>query len=223
MTTLITRLLADAGTASEASTALQSNGFAEDSVGVISGSEADARAAMAEMGVSDEAASAYASGIAGGNALVSVRAPFGKAGSAITALKKFDAIDVGLENEDVHIEAKDDPQYATDSIIRGNRKFLTGDGALESGRHFMSFGGLLSKSQRGKAKVDTSTISAKFGMKLIKQPKSKKNLLTNNPTPFSSLFGMKLIKESRDRRKPLVDNPTPFSSALGLPVLTDRQ
>ncbi len=222
MTTLITRLLANAGAASEASTALQSSGFSDEAVGVISGSEADARAAMADMGVSDEAASAYASGIAGGNALVSVRAPFGQAGRAITALKKFDTIDVGLENEDVHIEAKDDPAYANDSIIKGNKKFLTSDGATESGAHYMTLGGLLSSNQRGKAKVDTSTISSKFGMKLIKQPKAKKNLLTDNPTPFSSLFGMKLIKKSRDGKKPLIDNPTPFSSALGWPVLADR-
>jgi len=222
MTTLITRLLENADAASEASSALRANGFAEEAIGVIDGSQAEARAAMDDAGIDDDTAAAYASGIAGGNALVTVRAPFGRAGSAITTLKKFRPIDVGIDHEDTYIGYKTDPTYQT-SVIKGGKKFLTGKGVTESGTYFSPFGTtLLSKTQRGKAKVDTSTISAKFGWKLIKQPKAKKTLLTNNPTPLSRLLGIKLVKKPRDGSKPLVDDPTPLSSALGWPTLTER-
>ena len=150
-----------------------------------------------------------------------MRAPFGTAGRAITTFRKFDTVDVGLAQEDTYIGYKTDPSYQT-SVIKGGKRFLTGKGVTEPGTYFSPFGmPLLTKRQQGKAKVDTSTISAKFGMKLIKQPKAKKSLLTDNPTPFSRLFGMKLIKQPRNRSKPLIDNPTPFSSALGWPTLAD--
>jgi hypothetical protein len=223
MTTLITRLLADEGTASEAASALEARGFNEDAVAVISGS--DASAAMEKSGVSEEVASAYSSGLSSGNALVAVRAPFGMAGAAVTALKKFKPIDVGLESEESHISAVTDPEMSS-SIIKGNKKFLTGKGVTESGMRFTPFGfPMLSKRQKGRASVDTSTISAKFGMPLIKQPPRKKSLTRNNPTPFSSLFGMKTIKQRRSSggNSVISDNPTPLSSALGWPTIADKE
>ena len=220
MTTLITRLLANEGSAADAAKALEQRGFNEDSIAVISGS--DASAAMEKSGVSEEAASAYSSGIASGNALVAVRAPFGMAGTAVTALKKFKPIDVGLESEELHIEAKTDPEISS-SIIKGNKKFLTGKGVTERGMRFTPFGfPMLSSNQKGRASVDTSTVSAKFGMSTIKQPSGKKNVSTGNPTPFSSLFGMKTIIQPKQRKSISRDNPTPFSSALGWPTIIEN-
>ncbi len=220
MTTLITRLFADNTVASEASNALQANGIDEDAIRAISGG--DARQAMVDVGLGEDAVAAYADKMSGGNTLVAVRAPFGTAGRAMTALKKFEAIDVGLASQEAHISAQDNPEMQS-SIIKGNKKFLTGKGVTES-RYMSPFGfPLLSKNQRGRAKVDSSTISSKFGWRTTKPPKEGKRVLSDNPTPFSSLLGMKLIKKPRLRTSVMRDNPTPFSSALGLSTLTKSE
>ncbi len=217
MTTLITRLFADDSIAAKASDALQAGGIDEDAIRAIGGS--DAATAMADVGLGEDAVAAYSGAMSGSNTLVAIRAPFGTTGRALTALKKFDAIDVGLESQEAHISAQDDPEMQS-SIIKGNKKFLTGKGVTES-RYISPFGfPLLSKNQRGKAKVDTKPVlSSKLGWRTTKPPKAGKRVLSDNPTPLSSMIGMSLIKKPRLRNSVMSDNPTPFSSALGWPTI----
>ena len=153
------------------------------------------------------------------NALVALRAPFGTAGRAITALKKFETIDVGLEEEENYVGYKTDPSYNT-KVIKGGKKYLTGKGVTEPRTYYMSFGlPMLSANQKGKAKVSTETT---FGMPTIKPPSGKKRVISDNRTPFSSMFGMPTIKEPSRKKRVTSDNPTPFSSAMGWRTLSER-
>ncbi|GEM_PF-3343080 len=219
MTTLITRLFADKGTASQVSEALLSDGFNKRAVRAIEGGDSAARDAMADMGISGAAAEAYASKMAGGNALVAVRAPFGRAGSAMTVFDRFDPIEVDVA-EETHIRAETDPRYAK-SIIPGNKKFLTMESAVGSGTGFSDTFGmrLLSRNQRGKASVDTSTISSKFGMRMLSSNQRGKAKV--GTSTISEKMGLKLVKQPSAKKSIIRNNPTPFSSALGLPTLTD--
>jgi len=219
MTTLITRLFADKDTASRASEALQDRGFDRKSVRAIEGDEGAARAALADMGVSDAAIDVLAGKVAGGNAVVALRAPFGMAGSAISTLDRFDPLDEDIDIEqETHISAETDPDLAVPSIIKGNKKFLTHEGAVGTSTGFSEMFGLplLTRRQGGKADVDTSTISQKFGLKLL-SPKQGGKARVGTST-ISERLGLKLIKKP-SAGKSLIDDPTPFSSALGWPTI----
>jgi len=216
MTTLITRLFADRDTAAKASDALISGGFDRKSVRAIDGDQGAARSALTDMGVSDAAADTLAGKVAGGNGVVALRAPFGRAGDAISTLDRFDPVEVDIEQE-THISAVTAPENAL-SIIPGNRKFLTSEDAVGSGTGFSESLGmpLLSSRQRGKAKVDTSTISKKFGFTLLSRKQGGKAKV--DTSTISEKLGLKLIKKPRGG-KSIVRNPTPFSSALGWPTI----
>jgi len=216
MTTLITRLFADRDTAAKASEALLSGGFNRKSVSAIDGDQSAARSALVDMGVSDAAADVLAGKVAGGSGVVALRAPFGKAGDAISTLDRFDPVDVDIEQE-AHISAAPAPEYSK-SIIPGNKKFLTMDGAVGSGTGFSESIGmpLLSSRQRGKAKVDTSTISQRFGFKLLSRKQGGKAKV--DTSTISEKLGLKLVKKPREGTS-VINNPTPFSSMLGWPTI----
>lgn len=216
MTTLITRLFTDKDTAAKASDALLSRGFDRKSVRAIDGDRGAARSALADMGVNDAAADALAGKVADGNGVVALRAPFGKAGDAISTLDRFDPIEVDIEQE-THISAVTSPENAL-SVIPGNKKFLTAEDAVGSGTGFSESLGmpLLSSRQRGKAKVDTSTMSERFGFKLLSRKQGGKAKV--DTSTISEKLGLKLIKKPRDG-KSIVRNPTPLSSALGWPTI----
>ena len=216
MSTLITRLLADEDTASEASRALAQKGFDDSAVRVVSGSGGSARESMADFGVSDNTAEAYAGHLDGGKALVAVRAPFGMAGDAMSALKGFDAIEVDVEQEQ-HISYKTNPEDAL-SIIPGNKKFLTDRSSVGTGTGFSEMFGwsLLTDRQRGKASVETETISKKLGIPLLANRQWGKAGV--DTSTVSEKIGLATIKKPRGG-KSIIRKPTPFSSALGWPTI----
>lgn len=110
MTTIVTRLYADAKTAEQAVTALKLQNHPDDIIDVIE-KGTGAKAAMIEASVPEESADAYSKKMAKGNALVVCRAPitpFGAARNAMFTLDEFDSIDAGVENENVHL--KDGPE-----------------------------------------------------------------------------------------------------------------
>jgi len=216
MSTLITRLLANEDTASEASRALARKGFDDGAVRVVSNSGGSARESMVDFGVSDSTADAYIDHLDSGNALIAVRAPFGMAGDAMSALRPFDAIEVDVEQEQ-HISYKTNPEDAL-SIIPGNKKFLTDRSSVGTGTGFSDMFGwsLLTDRQRGKASVETETISKKLGMPLLtNRQRGKAGVDTST---VSEKIGLATIKKPRGG-KSIIRNPTPFSSALGWPTI----
>ena len=212
MSTLITRLFANENTASQASEALVSDGFHKSSVRIIGGSESAAREAMAAMGVDDAAADVYAGRIAGGNALVAMRAPFGMSGGAMATLEKFESIEVDMPQES-HISYQSDPDLEPPKIIPGNKKFLTAEGSVGTSTSFSEFFGmrLLSRKQGGSAKVRTSTMT---GNTLSDKQGGKARV-------SSWTITSNLLKKP-GKGKSIIRNPTPFSSALGWPTLTEK-
>lgn len=220
MTTLITRLLANENTAREAAAALTARDFHEDAIHVVSGSPASSREAMARAGLSDRAAEAYAGHLGGGNTLLAVRAPFGMAGEAVSVLRKFDTIDVDVEQEQ-HVSYATSDDYRS-SIIPGNRKFLTDPSNVGTGTGFSDMVGwsLVTDRQRGKANVGTSTVTGgKMGMRLVsRRQRGKANVGTST---ISGKLGLSTVKRPRGG-KSIIRNPTPFSSALGLPTVIEQ-
>ena len=104
MTTIVTRLYADATTAEQAVTALKLQKHPDSNIDTIA-SGAGAEAAMVEARVPAESAAAYAAAMKSGNAVVVCRAPFtplGAARNAIATMNEFDALDAGVENENFY-------------------------------------------------------------------------------------------------------------------------
>jgi len=210
MTTLITRLYADKDTAKQASEALEAKGFDRNSVSLL-GSDT---AAMADAGLDEAVSGAYAAQMSGDNSLLMLRAPFGSVGTAVSALNRFDAIEVDTEQE-TYIRPVDDPSMSS-SIIPGNKKFLTSQSEIGSGTGFSEAFGmrLLSRRQQGKAKVGHSTKTGK-----------RENLLSRKQTGKAKVSHRTVTgKRWNLIKKPsagtsVIHNPTPFSSMLGWPTI----
>lgn len=106
MTTVISRLYADAKTAEQAVTALKLQNHPDDIIYTVAAG-ANAEQGMLAAGVADASAASYASAMKRGSAVVVVRAPvtpFGAARNAIDTLDQFDSVDAGVANQNVYLE-----------------------------------------------------------------------------------------------------------------------
>ncbi|MCU0801518.1 MAG: hypothetical protein MUD11_07030 [Rhodobacteraceae bacterium] len=109
MTTIITRLYADAATARGVVSALLAKGHDQDTIDVIGsdgvGTVADRMKAAA---VNATSAAAYAAALTGGRTLVVVRAPFAPMGTARNAMRVMDrtpSVDVGVPGSEYRSES----------------------------------------------------------------------------------------------------------------------
>ena len=128
MTTIVTRLYADAKTAGQAATALKLQGHPDANIDVIEYGEG-AKAAMIAARVPEESATAYSRKMTKGNTLVVCRAPitpFGAARNAIDTFDEFDGIDAGVENESVYLrEGPEGDMFLDMKVDRTHRLWAT--------------------------------------------------------------------------------------------------
>lgn len=126
MTTIITRLYQDGATAKSVADALLANGHGAGTIDIITGAEG-AEARMVAARVRPEAAAAYAPAVAGGNALIVVRAPFAPIGAARNAMRvvdRFASVKVGVSNEDFYV--RETPSvHARGSVLTDHPFFMS--------------------------------------------------------------------------------------------------
>jgi hypothetical protein len=193
MTTIITRLYSDKAAAQTVVNALVSKGHHPSTIDIISGdSGGTAAQRMRNARVGAEASRAYAGPVAGGKALVVVRAPFAPMGTALSAIRTVNAhpsIEVGLADEDVYI--RDEP-----NVVRAG-KVLTDHPLIMSNPHrHLPHGHILGSNPVSASRPRTSAIrggayiSTKFWpMKLVSSPKQGTSAIRGGFL-FSSIFGL---------------------------------
>lgn len=149
MTTIVTRLFADANTAEQAVEALKGQNHPDANIDLIQAGPA-AEAAMTDARVPRASAALYAAAMPEAGALVVCRAPFFPAGAARNAMSTigaYEAIDAGVANENVHIAEEPNMElYADISVDRTHRywgtwaferrNFGVGTGRPPSGRTY---------------------------------------------------------------------------------------
>lgn len=130
MTTIVSRLYADAKTAEQAATALKLQNHPEKNIDVIGYGEGS-KAAMIDARVPEASADAYVEKMTKGNALVVCRAPvtpFGAALNAMDTLDEFDSIDAGVENQNVYLtEGPEGDMFLYDKVDRSHRLWATAE------------------------------------------------------------------------------------------------
>ncbi len=110
MTTVITRLYADAKTANAAMSDLQAAGLRDDMVDMI-GAGSDAADEMAAARVPDDAAAKYAEKLKGTASLVVARVPLMPPGAAMAAMAivdGHDSVNAGVANQNAYIREQTD-------------------------------------------------------------------------------------------------------------------
>jgi hypothetical protein len=140
MTTIITRLYADAAKADHVAGRLRAAGHGAGTIDVI-GAGGDLHGRLAAAGVGAAAAAAYAGGIASGGSLVVVRAPFNPIGAARNAMMIVDdtpSVAVGLESENVYVRHRpegsrflsilsDHPRIFASDAMEGRKRGLASE------------------------------------------------------------------------------------------------
>lgn len=119
-TTIVTRLFASIDTAAKAKAALLQQKHPETTIDVIApGTNAEMQMRAAR--VSESAAKAYAKAMPKGGALIVVRAeffPMGAARNAMDIVDQFEALDAGVENENLYIPTETPRKLSIDPTHR---------------------------------------------------------------------------------------------------------
>jgi hypothetical protein len=193
MTTIITRLYADAAAAQTVVAALLAEGPSSATHQVITkdgaGSVAE-RMHAARVGAT--AARAYAGPLGEGRALLVVNAPFAPMGTALNAIRtvnRFPAMDVGLADEDLYI--RDEPTLdLSGKVLQGTVFYMSNPHRSLPQGHIMGSKPIILSRPRHSAIRGGAYISTKFWpMKLVSKPKVGTSAL-HGTWLFSSLFGV---------------------------------
>jgi hypothetical protein len=193
MTTIITRLYKDMATAQGVVDALVSAGHDAGTIDVIARDGAGAaEARMAEARVPKASAAAYGPGIAKGNALLVVRAPFapiGTARHAIRVVNRTPAINAGVADEDHYI--REEPKLEkTGKLLPGTVYFMSNPHRTAMHGHIMGSNPISPSKPRTSAIAGGGYMSTKFWpMRLLSAPKERTSA-AGSGFLFSSLFGI---------------------------------
>lgn len=197
MTTIITRLYADAATARGVVSALLAKGHDQDTIDVI-GNEGAGPAAdrLTAAAVNPVAAAAYAAALTGGRTAVVVRAPFAPMGTARNAMRLMDrteSIDLGVAQSEYRRIAPN-PTVAL-SIMKDHPYFMSNPNRPMGHGHV-------------------------FGAKLLLAHKARRSAIAGGAFMSSKFWPMKLISKHRERRS-AIHGTWLFSKFLGdLPTVT---
>lgn len=205
MTTIITRLYEELGTAQAVAGELAAAGFPADTYDIITqtgqGSVEDQIMAAR---VNERAANAYAQHMSAGRALLVVRAPFNPMGAALQAMNIVDthaSVNAGVSNENRYVRERAEPQRFL-KIWRGSPRFLTPDWNPGAKRR-----GLISRA---------------FGMPLLKRGRVTHSAFKGGKFMSRGFWPMPLVV----RREPNVDGvrggTTVFSNLLGWSTIATR-
>jgi hypothetical protein len=228
MTQTISRLYGSRSNATAAVEALKSSGF--DTVHMVT--EAG-EGAVAAAGVPTAHAPVYAEGVARGETLVSVQAPFGFANAATEILDRHEPIRTDLPDHGYEPPPRD--PAAPLSSAWGWPVLSSNPTPLSSFLHWPTLCMRRSPPKSDSALVDDpAPLSGKIGMQVLSDepaPLSKRfgwRLLSDNPWPLSTRLGWSLLSKnptplsSRLGWRTLSDNPAPLSARLGWRVLSDN-
>jgi len=199
MTTIITRLYPDQLAANAARASLLSIGQNEDTIRIISGTDAVATAAaMKAARISTGAAATYAKAMTGDQALLVVQAPFnpiGTARNAIKVLQKHPAMNVGLADEDIYL--REYPSIAEPSSILAKHPLVMSNPFRKlSHGHILGNNPLLASKERTSAMRGGGHMSRLFWpMKLISERKTRNSVLRDGVL-FSSMLGLPLVSKA---------------------------
>lgn len=176
MTTIVTRLFRDAGTAEAVASALVAKGIPAGDVDVIAG-EADAAARMEAARVNPASAAIYAAHTGSGAALVVVRADFQPIGAAATAMEMMDSrqpMNVGVANENEYVRNEPKKELFVGHSVMTDHRLMFGP---DKGR------------RRG-------TISGAFNLPLISKHKDRRSVFPGGGY-FTAWMGP-LLSRKRD-------------------------
>lgn len=154
MTTIISRLYADATTARNVAAALMARGLDQDLIDVIGSDGAGAVAdRLVAAAVNPASAAAYGAAVTGGRTMVVVRAPFAPMGTARNAMRTMDrtaSIDVPGADAADYIRISPSVDHSS-SVMRDHPFFMSNP--LRPMSHGHVFGMKLLSAQIGRAHV----------------------------------------------------------------------
>jgi hypothetical protein len=215
MTTVVSRLFADAATADAAVAALRAQGHPPGNIDIIAkGPQAAERIAAAR--VSQDAAAKYAAKLDGGRALVVVRAPFTPLGAALNAIEtidRFESVNAGVADQNAYIRESPSSRFFGLSILKGSPLLLTTK--LPPGRL------LLSSKDAARRDAGIGTISSKLGLRLLSRERLRRSAIHGGAYMSRKFLPFPLLKRHSDRLS-VIRGGTVFSNALALPLLTRR-
>jgi hypothetical protein len=233
MTTVITRLYDSEDTASATARRLNREGLPRHAVEVITAKGLSREAIAARMqraSVHESAVPVYADHVAGGDALLVVRATYKPLGAArltrdITARTKVKSVGSVV---DQHYFA-DGPDHAP-SVLKDHPRFLSLD--LDPGEYK---GGLISamlgipllsrghRSRPSRVLHGEAFMSKRFWPMPLVTRKRKADSAISGGRHISSLFWPMPLISRKDRTRSVIrDGALPFSRALGLPTIIRR-
>ncbi len=207
MTTVITRLFANKAAATAVEDRLRWEGFPRNVVRVVAASEGsdtnDIAAKLTRAGVQGDTAAAYASKMAGGNALIVVNAtykPLGAARIAREVLADQNSISVGdLEEENYVREGRDHAP----SVLKDHPRFFSLPADIE-------------------AELPRGPISSEIGMRLLSNKPRKNKVISGGSFMSRAFWPMKLISSGRNATS-AVNKSGPRSSWFWpMPLLSNK-
>lgn len=229
MTTLITRLYDSKATAQKTADRLYWIGFPRDALTVVTGTDkAEIQARLTRAEVPDDAAPIYAKSVAGGTALLVIRAgyrPLCAAQIARDMTAKSATLDVGVTTTESKV--KDRPEKAM-SVLKNHPRFLTS--AVEPGaRRTSRLSNQLGMPLLTKRRERTSAISGGRHMSKLFWPMK---LLSKDRNASSAIKGGRLVSRAfwplphlsqQPRRNSVIPGGGPvFSRTLGLETIVRR-
>lgn len=211
MTTVISRLYADADTANGVAEELQKAGFPKDTVDVIEHEPKNKTTPslperLRATRIDKRAVEAYASRIRKGKVLLVVRAPFtpfGAARSAMDIVDRVESVDAGIENQNHYV--KEQPKrFLNISVMTDHPKFLTNDVGPDANR------------RRG-------TISETFGIRLLSPYKTKRSAMSGGGFMSTKFLPFPLLRHPKQKKNSAISGGgTPFSKMISMPLLSKR-
>lgn len=201
MTTIISRLYSDTGTAHAVQAALLAAGHPQSAIDVVTGAAGD----IAATGVSSDTAAAYAKAMDAGKALVVVRAGFNPVGAARNAMKvvdSFASIRVPGADGDEYIRVQPSGEKFL-SILPDHPRFLSQDMTATTGR------------KRG-------PVSLAFGLRLLSKRSTKNSAMHGGGFMSTKFLPFPLLSHRKTSTSATHGGGTPLSTALGLPLIAKR-
>jgi len=179
MTTIITRLYANERSANAVADRLSSEGLPKSALKVVTGTDRDKiQHRLMQAQVHRDAAPVYAESVAGGTALLIVRAthkPLGAARIVREVTGSSKTIDVGVTQDDIYV--RDLPDHAP-SVLKEHPRFLTLPSEPE-------------ELQRG-------PISDLVGVRTLSKPRSRTSAIRGGAFMSQKFWPMKLVSKNRN-------------------------
>jgi len=222
MTTIITRVFPDVAAAEKAVKRLDFKGLPKRNRQIIvAGDKAEIE--MQRAGVHETAMGPYAKKLAAGNAVVAVAAtykPLGVARLTREIFENADTIDMG----DVVEEAKVawEPERAP-SVLKDHPLFLTLPGMEMPGRVSTMFGMRLLKDHKTKRPLmdhDRRMSRMFWPMPLVSNKQRSSSVISGGRHMSKMFWPMKLLSTAERRKSVIPGGGTPFSRRMGMKLIS---